>query len=291
MSAASNIVANSVKKVLVVFFIFCFLGFFASKSWAEKIKVIVTILPQASFVEKVGGERVQVTVMVPPGASPHTYEPTPNQLKMLSKARVYFKLGSGIGFELSWLPKIISLNKNMAVVDCSEGISLIKNGKRVNPHVWLSLKNSEIMVENIFKFLARIDPQYKEYYKKNRDIYLKALKALDAEIVSNFKDLKRREFIVYHPAWTYFARDYDLVQIPIQKEGKQPTPSWVAEVIKQAKIHKIKIIFASSQFSTKSAEAIAKQIGGKVVLIDPLAKDYLKNMQKTAKALLKSNDE
>ena len=291
MSAASNIVANSVKKVLVVFFIFCFLGFFASKSWAEKIKVIVTILPQASFVEKVGGERVQVTVMVPPGASPHTYEPTSNQLKMLSKARVYFKLGSGIGFELSWLPKIISLNKNMVVVDCSEGISLIKNGKRVNPHVWLSLKNSEIMVENIFKFLARIDPQYKEYYKKNRDIYLKALKALDAEIVSNFKDLKRREFIVYHPAWTYFARDYDLVQIPIQKEGKQPTPSWVAEVIKQAKIHKIKIIFASSQFSTKSAEAIAKQIGGKVVLIDPLAKDYLKNMQKTAKALLKSNDE
>jgi zinc transport system substrate-binding protein len=291
MNAVSNIVADSVKKVLIVFFIFCFLGFFASKSWAEKIKVIVTILPQARFVEKVGGERVQVAVMIPPGASPHTYEPTSNQLKMLSKSSVYFKLGSGIGFELSWLPKIISLNKNMAVVDCSKGVSLIKSGKRVNPHIWLSPKNAEIMVENIFEFLARMDPQYKEYYKKNRDTYLKALKTLDAEVVRSFKHLKQREFIVYHPAWTYFARDYGLVQIPIQKEGKQPTPSWVAEVIKEAKIHKIKIIFASPQFSTKSAETIANQIGGKVVLIDPLAKDYLKNMQETAEALLGSNDE
>lgn len=291
MSAASNIVANSVKKVLIVFFIFCIVNLYVHKAWAEKIKVAVTILPQARFVEKVGGKRVQVTVMIPPGASPHTYEPTPNQLKMVSKARVYFKLGSEMGFELSWLPKIISLNKNMVVVDCSKGVSLIKNGKRVDPHIWLSPKNAEIMVENIFKELAQMDPQYKEYYKKNRDVYLKALKALDAEIVRSFRHLKRREFIVYHPAWTYFARDYGLVQIPIQKEGKQPTPLWVAEVIKQAKIHKIKIIFSSFQFSTKSAEAIAKQIGGKVVLSDPLAKDYLKNIQETAKALLKSNDE
>ncbi len=281
----------NMKRALIVFFIFCIVSFCAHEAWAEKIKVAVTILPQARFVEKVGGKRVQVAVMIPPGASPHTYEPTPNQLKTVSKARLYFKLGSEMGFEQSWLPKITSLNKNMAVVDCSKGISLIKNGKRVNPHIWLSPKNAEIMVENIFEGLARMDPQYKEYYKKNRDIYLKALKALDAEIVSNFKHLKRREFIVYHPAWTYFARDYGLVQIPIQKEGKQPTPSWIAEMIKQAKIHKIKIIFASSQFSTKSAKAIAKQIGGKVVSIDPLAKDYLKNMQETAKALLKSNDE
>jgi len=251
-------------------------------SQVPKIKVVVSILPLSEFVEKVGGNKVEVSVMVPPGASPHTYEVTPKQMKELSKARLFVKVGSLIEFELSWIDKIIAINKNMLVIDSSQGIPLM--GK--NPHIWLSPKNAEIQVHNICEGLIKIDPANKEYYIQNKDAYLVKLNKLDRDIKDSLLKVKDRKFMVFHPAWSYFARDYNLKQISIEKEGKEPNAKGIIALIKQAKANNIKIIFVSPQFSVKSAEVIANEIGGRVAFIDPLAKDYIKNMYKVLDELV-----
>jgi len=293
----------------VLFVALCLIGAYiyitlqTEKEISKRIGVVVSILPQAEFAEKVGGDKVQVTVMVPLGASPHTYEPTPSQLKEVSKAKMYAKVGSGVEFELTWMDKIISVNREMLVVDCSKGIELIgeEHGHEgehhehkeehkhhgADPHIWLSPKNAKIMVENIYQGLIQIDPPNQEYYARNKEKYLQELDELDNGIVQALSGKKNRKIMVYHPAWAYFVRDYGLEQIPIEKEGKEPTPQGIASLIKQAKENNITVIFASPQFSTKSAEVIAKEINGKVVLISPLEKNYLENMRKVAEAFAK----
>jgi zinc transport system substrate-binding protein len=257
----------------------------------DKIGVVVTILPQADFVESVGGEKVDVTVMVPPGADPHTYELTPSQMVKVSKAKMYAKVGSGVEFELAWMDKIIEQNKAMLVVDCSKGIQMMEmdehhgdedggelhQGK--DPHIWLSPKNAKLMVENICGGLVQVDPQNEAYYIRNRDECLAKLDALDKDIQEGLSGIKNRRFIVFHPAWGYFARDYNLEQIPIEIGGKEPSAKDIASLIQKAEEQNIKIIFASPEFNPMSAEVIAKEIGGRVVFIDPLAKDYIKNMR------------
>ena len=253
-------------------------------SQIPKIKVVVSILPLSEFVEKVGGNKVEVSVMVPPGASPHTYEVTPKQMEKLSKAKLFVKVGSLIEFELSWINKIIATNKDMLVVDSSQGIQLM--GK--DPHIWLSPKNAKIQVYNICEGLIKIDPTNKEYYIQNRDAYLAKLDKLDKDIKDSLSKVKNRKFMVFHPAWGYFARDYNLKQIAIEKGGKELNAKDIVTLIKQAKANNIKIIFVSPQFNAKSARIIAKEIGGRVVFIDPLAKDYIKNMYKVLDELVQS---
>lgn len=258
----------------------------------EKVKVVVTLLPQAEFAERIGGDRVQVTVMVPPGASPHTYEPTPSQLAEVSSAQIYAKVGSGVEFELTWMDKIVDANKDMLIIDCSQDIELMyvgngeepHEGKGYDPHIWLSPKNAVKMVENIYKGLIQIDPSDKEYYEKNKNTYIQELENLDEAIAQALSGKENGKIMVYHPSWTYFCRDYGLEQIPIEREGKEPTPQGLAHLIDQAKTYGITVIFASPQFNVESAEVIAREINGKVVLIDPLAKDYIENMRKIAEA-------
>jgi zinc transport system substrate-binding protein len=257
----------------------------------DKIGVVVTILPQADFVENVGGEKVDITVMVPPGADPHTYELTPSQLVKVSKAKMYAKVGSGVEFELAWMDKIIKQNKAMLVVDCSKGIQMMEmeehhgdeddgeHHQGEDPHIWLSPKNAKLMVENICSGLVQVDPQNEAYYTRNRDEYLAKLDALDKDIQEGLSGLENRRFIVFHPAWGYFARDYNLEQIPIEIGGKEPSAKDIANLIQKAEEQNIKIVFASPEFNPRSAEVIAKEIGGRVVFIDPLAKDYIKNMR------------
>ncbi|MCD6528862.1 zinc ABC transporter substrate-binding protein [Candidatus Bathyarchaeota archaeon] len=250
----------------------------ASKKNESKIRVIVTIPPQAEFVERVGGERVQVTVMVPPGFSPHTYEPKPSQLKEVEEAEIYFAMGSGIDFEITWLSKLREINEAMLVVNCSEGIQIIDR----DPHVWLSLRNAKIIVNNVYKTLVQVDPANKQYYRENLEAYLRELDDLDGEIKTLFSNVTNRIFIVYHPSWGYFARDYGLIQISIEREGKEPTAASIAALIEQAKRLNIKVVVVSPQFNVKSAEVIADEIGGKIVLADPLAEDYVNNLRSVA---------
>ena len=255
-----------------------------AKQSSDKIGVAVTILPQAEFAESIGGDRINVTVMVPPGADPHTTELTPSKMTEVAEDKMYAKVGSGIEFELSYMDKIEAVNKNMLVVDCSKGIELVTsvdpNEPGIDPHIWVSPLNAKIMVQNICDGLVQVDPANKDYYEQNRDAYLQKLDALDQEIRSSLANIKNRAFIVLHPAWGYFARDYDLEQIPIEIGGKEPSAQDITRIIDEAKQRNIKIIFASPQFNPQMAEVIANEIGGKVVLIDDLARDYIENLHK-----------
>ncbi|MDD5397885.1 MAG: zinc ABC transporter substrate-binding protein [Dehalococcoidia bacterium] len=254
----------------------------------EKMGVAVTILPQQEFVERVGGDKVDITVMVPPGASPHTYEVTPAQMVQLSKARVYCKVGSPIEFELAWLDKLLAQNKDILVVDCSRGIDLIESEDPdepgMDPHIWTSPRNVKTMVQNICEGMSQADPQNRQYYENNRDTYLKELDELDLGMVALFKDSVSRTFIVYHPAWGYFAKDYGLHQLGIEQEGKEPKAAYMSRLINEARLQNIKVIFISPEFDSRNAEAIAREIGGRVIIIDPLAGDYLENMREVAAA-------
>jgi len=253
-----------------------------------KIGVAVTILPQLEFVNAVGGDSVNVTVMVPPGASPHTYEVTPAQMVKLSNAKAYFKVGSPIEFELTWLDKLIAQNKDMLVVDCSKGINLIESNDPdepgTDPHIWTSPRNVKTMVKNVCAGLSQVDPQSRQYYEQNRDLYLQKLDALDAEMGASLAGTDNRTFIVYHPAWGYLANDYGLRQLGIEQEGKEPKAAYMSRLINEASVQNIKVIFVSPEFDSRSAEAIAREIGGRVVIIDPLAGGYLENMRKVASA-------
>jgi zinc transport system substrate-binding protein len=248
-----------------------------------KIGVVVTILPQAEFVESMGGEKVSVTVMIPPGQDPHTYAPTLNQLVAVKQAKLYIEVGSGLEFELAHMDSIVDANRNMLVVDCSKGVELIED----DPHIWLSPRNAKIMVENICDGLIQVDPQDRDYYIQNENEYLAKLDKLDTDISGNLTGITNRWFIVFHPAWGYFAADYNLTQVAIEIEGKTPSPKDVADVVQEAKEHSIKVVFASPEFDVKSAQTIAEAIGGKVALIDPLARDYIDNMYKVMNELVK----
>ncbi len=254
-----------------------------------KIVVAVTILPQAGFVEAIGGDSVEVVVMVPPGASPHTYEVTPDQMTQLSNARMYAKVGSPVEFELTWMDKLIAVNPDMLVVDCSKGIELITSQDPdepgMDPHIWVSVKNAKIMVQNICDGLVQVDAANKDYYEKNCADYLEKLTQLDNELAADLSGVRNRSFIVYHPAFGYFARDYDLTQIAVEQEGKEPDADYIIRLINEAKELDIHVVFVSPEYSTKSAETIAQEIGGQVVIIDPLAKDFINNMRAIGAAM------
>jgi len=259
----------------------------------DKIGVIVSIPPQAEFVEKIGGDKVKVTVMVPPGANPHTYEPLPDQLNDVSQAELYAEVGSGIEFENVWMDKISSANKKMVILNCSEGINFIPNTENevdneYDTHVWVSPQNAKIMVENIYRGLIQVDPANRDYYKANKDKYLKELEKADESIRKSLSGHKNNKIMVYHPAWGYFCRDYGLTQIAIEKNGKEPTPQGIASLINQAKKEKIKIIYISPQYSRKNADAIASEIGGQVITVDDLDKNYIENLNKVADSFNKA---
>lgn len=254
-----------------------------------KMIVAVTIEPEAGFVEAVSGDRVEIVVMVPPGASPHTYEVTPTQMTKLSSAKMYAKVGSPIEFELTWMDKLIAANKSMLVVDCSQGINLTESQDPdepgLDPHIWLSIRNAKVMVQNICDGLVQVDAANKDYYEKNCAAYLDELSNLDSDFSKDLANVRNRSFIVFHPAFGYFARDYNLTQIPVEQDGKEPSASYIVRLIEEAKAQDIKVVFVSPEYNTKSAEMIAKEIGGKVVIIDPLARDFINNMRAIESAM------
>lgn len=251
-----------------------------------KINVATTIAPLGDFITAVGGDKVEVTVLVPPGAEPHTYEPTPSQMKDVAKADLYIMNGGGLEF---WMDKVLQVNKEMLIVDSSRGVKLVnESGGETDPHIWISLRNAAIQVNNICTGLIQADPANGDYYLKNRDDYLKTLKALDGEFNQTFAAKKGRIFIAYHPAWTYFARDYNLDQVPILENEKEPGPKYLGSIIDLARRNNITVIFVEPQYNPKSAEVIAQEIKAKVVALDPLGPNYLENMQYSGQEIARS---
>ncbi len=264
----------------------------------KKTKVVVTILPLIEFVEKIGGDRVDVSEVIPPGYEPHSYELNANMLTKISEANLYVEAGH-VEFENSNMSKIIEQNKSMKVIDGSEGIILrnlennlnnkegedesVEGGK--DPHTWFSVNNAKIYVENIYKALVELNPENENYYKNNKEAYLSELDKLDNYLKENLLKIENKNIIVYHPAFGYLLDEYGLKQIPIEIEGKEPTASQIEELTKEAKAENIKVIFVQKEFSTKNAEAIAAEIGGITVQIDPLAQDFANNLKNIGKTI------
>ena len=266
---------------------------------SESIGVVVSILPQAYLVERVAGDRADVTVMIPPGANPHIYEPTPGQLAAVSRASIYAKVGSGIEFELAWFDRIAAMNDSLHVIDCSDGIPLSDTERGTHnshdhvheapdPHIWVSPRNAAVMAENLYRGFATVDPAHESYYAANRDRLLAELARLDESITRALEGKTTRTFIVLHPAWGYLARHYGLEQIPIEAQGKEASARDVIEIVSVAREHGIRVVFASPQFNDDAAVVIAGEIGGTVIHVDPLAKDYTANLETVIEAFARS---
>lgn len=406
--------------------------------------VVVSILPQQTFVEKIGGDKVKVSAMVKPGSDPHTYEPKPSQMKDISNANIYFPIG--LEFEKTWLDKFATQNKNMKFVEMTKGIELLEmakhnhhhaeeqnkseelpfewagvfdlkkgtynwsfsktqgnyaettmkmfiikadnnsanliesytktakdifekdktstannndslettnsfyelnfddkkdistfkievkeDGKYIfftqhqptefegeehffkdlasndvetiesfpkedehhhgkDPHTWTSPDNVKIMAKNIYDALVEVDSINKDYYKTNYDKFIEEINQTDKKIKTILSDLpKDSKFMVFHPSWGYFAKEYGLVQLPIEVEGKEPKPKMLQKIIEEAKEQNVKAIFTQSEFSDKSAKTIANELKIKVIKETPLAKDWSENLIKMANAIANHN--
>ena len=257
-----------------------------SGSGSARVKAVTTIAPLGEFVKAVGGDKVNVTVLIPPGGEPHTFEPSPSQMRNIADADIYVENGAGLEF---WIGKIIQVNQRMLLLDSSHGVDLITGSednsqlpgltRGADPHIWLSPRNAKIQVENICEGLIQVDPSNSESYIKNQDVYLKELDEIDAHLNFTFAQHQKKKFIVLHPAWSYFARDYGLQEIAINLEEKEPGPKYLSYIIDLARQENITTIFVEPQFNPSMAEVIAKEISGKVVAIDPLAENYSGNLR------------
>ncbi|MBN1642245.1 MAG: zinc ABC transporter substrate-binding protein [Anaerolineae bacterium] len=264
----------------------------------QALQVTVSILPQQYFVDRIGGEHVQVGVMVEPGANPATYEPKPEQLVALSRSALYFRIG--VPFEDVWMPKIAAANPEMTIVDTAAGIDRIPiadhdhgedhdEGEHdegpegaLDPHIWLSPRLVAIQAQHIADALIAAAPAHEARFRDNLAAFLAEIEALDAEIADTLSGVSGARFLVFHPSWGYFAQDYGLEQIAIEVGGQEPSAQELARLIETAKADGIRVVFAQPEFSTVDARTIAGEIGGQVLLVSPLAPDWLANMQRVA---------
>jgi len=275
---------------------------------AEPIRVFASVLPIKTFVAKVGGEHVDARAMVREGFNPHTYDPTPQQIGALAGARLYVR--TGVPFEEAWMKRIRSANSGMQVLDARDGISLRaleahahddhghgeshRDGgaghrhvhgheRELDPHVWTSPPLARQMVGSIRDKLAALDPANAADYARNHDAYVAELDALDRDLRDLLDPLPSRKFMVFHPAWGYFAETYGLTQVPIEHEGKEPGARALATLIDRAKREKVKVVFVQPQFDKRQARQVAQAIGGAVIAVDPLAEDYVDNLRNVAR--------
>jgi zinc transport system substrate-binding protein len=258
---------------------------------AAPIDVFVSILPQKYFVERVGGKHVSVSVMVGPGQSPATYEPTPSQLSQLAEARLYFTIG--VEFEQAWMKRIAAANPAMRIVNMRRGIpgrEVERSGsvpapqqRFADPHVWTSPPLVKAMAVNIQDALSQLDSVHRKVYRANCEAFAADLDRLDHDIRVLLENVRTRNFMVFHPAWGYFADTYGLKQIPIEAGGKEPGARSLADVIEIGRRERIRVIFVQAQFSRRAAETIAQAIGARVVVVDPLAEDYMGNLRQVAR--------
>lgn len=269
-----------------------------------KINVFTSIMPQKYFVERIGGDRVNVNVLVLPGKSPATYEPSPDQVIALGKADLFFSIG--VGFEKAFIPSIAESLKILKIVDTSRGIKKRNieshdyedhdehgeeehdhKGGEPDPHIWMSPVLVKQQALNIYNALSEKDPEAKDVYKKGYDSFAADLDNADAELKKVLAPFKGSTLFVFHPAFGYFADEYGLKQVAIETGGKEPSPSVLESIIKKAKADKVKVIFVQPEFSQKSARAIAQAIGGSVITLNPLHPDYLNNLLNIAEEIKK----
>lgn len=276
-------------------------------AYAQPLKVAVSVVPEKYFVEQVGGSHVDVSVIVPPGAEPDSYAPKAAQMRELAKTQIYFPMG--VPFENAWQKRIAGVNPKMDVVPVygricrrqwpagvgdDDGPSNAQTQaypcrpSRGDPHIWMSPVLVRIMAGTIRDTLIAKDPKHAADYRQNFRKFALHIDKIDSEILKALDNPHASEFLVYHPAFGYFARAYGLHQLPVQVNGTDPTPAQLAKVIQVAKQKQIKVVFVEPQFSKRAAKTIAAEIGGEVVAVDPLAADWGKNLISVAQAFSKA---
>lgn len=241
---------------------------------ADRLVVAASIPHLADFARQVGGDHVSVVTLVPPGASPHTYELTPSQVEQVTRARLLVLNGVGLEY---WADKLVqgAGNPKLIVVDTSQGIEILDGEAGElggNPHVWLDPRNAIVQVEHIRDALIQADPAHAEVYRNRSQAYIDQLHILDREVAAETAAWSSRQFIAFHPAWVYFARRYGLQQAAVieRSPGQEPSPAEVARIVETAKRIGAKAIFAEPQFSAKAAQTIAEESGATVLFLDPL---------------------
>ena len=281
------------KRLLPILTLFiCFAcGNTAQKS--EKAIITVTIEPLRYFTEAIAGENYQVVSMVPKGSSPESYDPTPQQLVNLSKSQAYFRIGH-IGFEQAWMKKLEANCPDMKIYDTSKGIDLIRDKGHwhgnhfheggVEPHIWNSTQNALIIADNIYQALCELDSTHQADYKNRLDSLKQSIRQTDAE-TRRLLENADSTFLIYHPALSYFARDYGLKQISIEEGGKEPSPAQLKDLIETCRNENIHTIFVQQEFDQRNAQLIAHELGLNIVSINPLSYDWTEEMLRTAKAL------
>lgn len=256
-----------------------------SKDGDKKNVVAVTILPQKALVEAVCGDLAEVVAIVPSGNSPGNYEPTPQEMENFSRASVYFTIGVPTE-KANILPKA----ENMKIVDLPDKVAEVypdrefSPGKR-DPHIWLSPKRAKVMVEAIAETMANFDAENAKTYQENAEAFLKELDRVDTEIKEAFSGIQNPKFIVFHPAYGYFADDYGLEMYALEENGKEATPQHLQDMIDLAREENIKVIFSQAEIDSKQPDAFAEEVGGEKIMLEPLSDDYIANLERMAEAI------
>ncbi len=244
--------------------------------------VMVSVLPQKYMVDRLAEELVRVEVMIPPGVSPHMYEPSLAKMALLREAALYVKVGHpNFSFEMAWLTWILAEAPGLPVVDGSADVEF----RRGDPHVWVAPRHVEKMATHVEAALERILPDHRETLRANLASFRAEITALDGEIRELLAGKQGAKFLVFHPAWGYFAETYGLEQVAIQRERKEPDPYELGELIAYAREGGVRVIFVQPQFDPAAAETLAREIGARVEPLDALAYDWPANLRRAAHAL------
>ncbi|WP_455672570.1 metal ABC transporter solute-binding protein, Zn/Mn family [Phocaeicola sp.] len=255
----------------------------------------VTLEPLRYFTEAIAGDKYKVVSMVPNGSSPETYDPTPQQLVGLDKSTAYLRIGY-IGFEQVWMDKLMANSPQLKVFDTSKGIDPIREEGHdhgdhhheggIEPHIWNSTRNASVIADNIYAALCELDSANEPYYKTRLDSLKQVIARTDEEVRGLLHNADTT-FLIYHPALSYFARDYGLKQISIEEGGKEPSPAHLKELIETCRRDHAHVIFVQQEFDTRNAQLIADELGVTVIPINPLSYDWQEEMINVARALSK----
>lgn len=262
------------------FLIFLITGSFSALA---QTRVLVSIAPQKYLVEEIGGEFVSVSVIVPAGASSHTYEPTPKQIVSMRDGEIWFRLGE------SFEQRLARVLPQAEIIDQREGIELLGSGcgcchhGEPDPHIWLSPRLLKIQSRQIVEALSRKDPEHASLYRENLKRLEERLSALDAEMASLLSKAPKT-ILVSHPAYGYLCRDYGLTQLPIEMEGREPTPRYLTDLILNARKLNLQMVFLQQQHSVKGGMRVAKELRAKTLFLDPYAENVIDNLREIAKA-------
>ncbi len=257
------------------------------RSGKEQSTAVVSITPFKFFADRLTGGTVKVSVMVPPGASPETYSPTPGQVRELSDAQLYLQTGY-LGFELSWMERLEELNPQMKVVNLSEGLLLIKGDNiehgdhvhvgGIDPHIWMSPKEVLRFLPALRDALITAWPALADTINNNFHQFVNEVEMRDKALQNVIDGVSHRKFMIFHPALTYLARDYGLEQLSIEFEGKEPSPGGLKRLIDKANEEKIRVLFIQAEFDKRNARLVSEATGTKIVEINPLQYNWLDEM-------------